>query len=394
MKKIFLLSSLLIVFSTELMLGQPVKPQETGNNYSFQVGNVYMEINPAIGGRIVSLKLNDKQILYTNTTNGGNWGSTFWPSPQAPWSWPPISELDNRPYSGGIKVDSVNIVSSLSSMFSLKFRKIITANLADTSITIDYYMINGGSTETNVAPWEVTRVPVGGMIFFPDSGSCSGPLTSVFTKIGNLQWYDQTSNTPANSTKLMANTKEGWIGWLNPDSAVFIKQYPNIQKSDAAQGEEEVEYYYNGPGTYWELENQGKLVTLKPGDSVKWTVKWYIRKLPVNVDKSKGSVALANFVRKTIGLDTPNSNAESSINSKKETTISISPNPANNTVIITGLNEPYNIKLTDVNGKIVLIADINNGNNSLNTNYLKEGMYFYKISCENRNLSGRLIIKR
>jgi hypothetical protein len=395
MKKILLFSLVLSLLSlTTMLFGQRVIPQLNGDRCYFQVANVYFEVDPTYGGRITSLKLDDKEILYTNT-GVGMWGSTFWQSPQT-WAWPPASSLDYDPYHGGINGDIVSVISNVDnkSNTKLKFRKIFHANLNDTSVTIDYYMVNTGTSAKSFAPWEITRVPVGGMAFFPDSGSITGSLSSAFQKIGNLLWIDYTgANLPGTPNKSFCDGKEGWTAWINSDSAVFIKSFSNISSADAASGEKEVEDYYDSPTSYYEIENQGKFKSINAGDSLKWTMKWYVRKLPDTVDNTKGSVALANFVRRVLAYaDTVT--IHNSIKKKYYgEKIVLYPNPANKSITISGLTETSNLILTDISGRIVFSTYLEKEQNTISLSRFDEGIYLYFVNSSNTKISGKLIIK-
>jgi hypothetical protein len=389
----FICGALLI---SNLSFGQKVTPQTDGSNYYFQVANVYFEVDPSFGARITSFKLDDKEVLYT-VTGSGMYGSTFWQSPQSAWGWPPSEALDQYAYSGGITGDSVNLISQIDNKYStqLKFRKIFTADLTDTSVTIDYFMNNNATSSKSYAPWEITRVPVGGIAFYPDSGGVTGVLAPKFEKIVNLQWINYTGATLGGGTnKMFGNSKEGWLAWINSDSSVFIKKFKNIQKNEAATGENEVEIYYNGPGTYYEIENQGAYKSIAAGDSLKWTVKWYLRKLPADVDNSKGSLALANFVRKAIGIapvDTSHVGLHHSILKDK---ISLSPNPGNDYLKISGLSGPANLIITDLSGRILLASSVDINQNLVSVHSLNDGLYFYNISSLESRSSGKLVIKK
>ncbi len=40
-----------------------------------------------------------------------NFGSTFWPSPQSAWDWPPPAEIGRSPYDGGLRGATVTLKS-------------------------------------------------------------------------------------------------------------------------------------------------------------------------------------------------------------------------------------------------------------------------------------------
>jgi len=376
---------------TSFCFGQKVTPQLNGSNCSIQVANVYFEVDPTYGGRITSLKLDTKEILFVDNS-ADNWGSTFWQSPQSAWNWPPSAALNSLAYAGGIKGDSINIISAIDDTYNtkLKFRKIFYADKSDTSITLKYYMINTGTSSNSFAPWEITRVPVGGMEFFPDSGGITGTLASQYTKIGDVSWLNYTGSS--SGIKCFGNSKENWTAWINSDTSVFIKKFSNVPSGTQASGESEVEYYYAGPGAYYELENQGKYSLINAGDSLKWVMKWYVRKLPKNISKTKGSVDLVNFVRKVVEIqvDTTHTSIKKS---NAENRVRLSPNPARKQIYISGLDGPASITFTDIKGRIILTTVITTNQEIISIDKLTEGFYFYNIHGTGINYNGKLITK-
>jgi hypothetical protein len=81
---------------------------------------------------------------------------------------------------------------------------------------------------------------------------------------------------------------------------VFIKTFEDISTPEIAKEQGEIEIYANGDQLYTELENHGKHEKLKPNQSLIYQVKWYLRTLPSNLDKSEGSIELVHFIQKQI----------------------------------------------------------------------------------------------
>ena len=52
------------------------------------------------------------------------------------------------------------------------------------------------------------------------------------------------------------------------------------ESSQRAPAEAEIQLYVNSGKTYLELESQGAYTELKPGESLSYTVRWYL--MPVN----------------------------------------------------------------------------------------------------------------
>ena len=72
------------------MTTKPAVPTVRGTVYTFTAGNTVFAVDAAKAGRIVTFSLAGKNILTAaKSSQDNNWGSTFWPSPQSDWNWPP-----------------------------------------------------------------------------------------------------------------------------------------------------------------------------------------------------------------------------------------------------------------------------------------------------------------
>jgi hypothetical protein len=135
------------------------------------------------GGRITAWKLNGRNVLAEAKNLRLPHGSTFWPSPQRDWRWPPPEALDSRPYlvafdppNASITMDSVR-----DEALGLQLTKRYSIAPALLAIRIDYSMLNTGQKPRGVAPWEVTRIPPGGTTFFRSASTRadSGPFDAL-----------------------------------------------------------------------------------------------------------------------------------------------------------------------------------------------------------------------
>ncbi len=331
--------------------GQAVTPQEQDGKYYFQVATVYFEVDPSFGARISSFKIGDEDMLQGNTGAGAySWGSTLWQSPQSEWNWPPSVELDQDPYTGGIVNNQIVLRSSVDETYShLVFKKVFTADLSDTSVTIVYTMINEGSTAHSFSAWEVARVPSGGISFFPmGEGEVTGAFAGQTELINDVVWYEQDDSDPAGQ-KFMCDGAEGWSAHVNDNAVLFVKKFDDASATSNAPGEKEIELYYAGPSNYIELENQSAYANIEVGDSVSWTIKWYLRNLPSDIEAQTGNTDLVNYVRSIINNQTPDA-----IDKIQPSIITLYPNPAVNSIFLSlpeGF-EQVNYELIDATGRI------------------------------------------
>jgi len=293
----------LLLLINSLVFAQKIEPvkKATGSKYSLSFANIYFEVDAAIGGRICSFKLDSNEILNINTTNLLQSGSTFWPSPQSVWNWPPIATIDRNPYTASILNHELILTSDISSG-NLQVQKIFSANLQDSSISIKYIMKNEGTTDITWAPWEITRVKPSGITYFgKGESSVTGDMVSNTSELAGIVWYDQNNTTPSYTKKKFFCDGKGWLAHVTTDNVLFIKKFTDISPAAAAPSESEIEVYTEPNKLYTELENQGAYVTIKQKDSIIWEVKWFARKLPEKIPIKIGSNELIEITNKIIG---------------------------------------------------------------------------------------------
>jgi hypothetical protein len=375
---------LLIFLGATLTLtrAQSVIPERAGGSgFSFTFANIYFEIDSARGARISSFMLDDTEILYVDGSAGDNIGSTFWPSPQSVWGWPPIANLNNKPYAASISGDKIIFKGATDSKYQLRFYKTMYASLADTSITIEYVMKNEKSTTQKWAPWEVSRVLANGLTVFPKGlGAVTGDMKTRTSEENGYVWYDQdNANSPGN--KFFCDGK-GWLAHVTSDDILFIKKFEDITPTQAAPAESEIEVYTAPADLYTELENQGAYVNIAGKDSVTWKVKWIARKLPSSVDISVGSKSLTEYIEKLVAADAPSAAIKLDRSSED---VKIFPNPASGTIQIDSGKYPSNnlqLNISNLAGKIVLSQDISGGDQKIDIRELDGGLYIYNLESK------------
>jgi hypothetical protein len=292
----------------------PVSATSHGNVYTLELGALKMVIDAATGARITEFSLNGRNVLTGPSVNATNYGSTYWPSPQSSWCsagagcWPPIAAIDSQPYTGTIDAatNAIQLASGTASLAGFpgsavtvtkQFKPIPGSGAVDVTFTLT----NASPSVTiSFAPWQVSRVQAaGGLTFF---ASPAGSVTYLagtdpafkLTKAQGALWYD--FMTVASNSKAFADGAGG-MAHVTRSGLLYLLSYPDIQPGDAAPGEAEVELF-TGPGSdYVELESQGRLTSVAPGDTLAWTVRWKLRQLPPGTDVAAGSAALASLAR-------------------------------------------------------------------------------------------------
>ena len=293
-----LLTALLVAF---VMGGQTVsaQPAQEGQDatglYSLQCGHVKMEINAAKGGKILSLKYDDREML-SQMRWPEAFGSTFWTSPQKEWNWPPVKEFDKNPYTVTQDGGTLKMTSEVSERLKCRVGKTFTTDEKDGAIVVTYTITNEGSEPRKVAPWEITRVEnEGGVIFFdaPVDGIWPAGLMDFKTQYG-LAWY-QTDERNENR-KVNADGK-GWLAYCSR-GLLLVKRFDDLTPEQPAPDEAEVQVYVNRGKAHIELESQGAYQLLQPKESLSWTVRWYL--MPYE-GEAVPSEALAKQVRDIVG---------------------------------------------------------------------------------------------
>ena len=293
-----LLTALLVAF---VMGGQTVSAQPAQGDqdatglYSLQCGHVKMEINAAKGGKILSLKYDDREML-SQMRWPEAFGSTFWTSPQKEWNWPPVKEFDKNPYTVTQDGGTLKMTSEVSERLKCRVGKTFTTDEKDGAIVVTYTITNEGSEPRKVAPWEITRVEnEGGVIFFdaPVDGIWPAGLMDFKAQYG-LAWY-QTDERNENR-KVNADGK-GWLAYCSR-GLLLVKRFDDLTPEQPAPDEAEVQVYVNRGKAHIELESQGAYQLLQPKESLSWTVRWYL--MPYE-GEAVPSEALAKQVRDIVG---------------------------------------------------------------------------------------------
>jgi hypothetical protein len=272
----------------------------TGSQYFFKCKNVYFEIDTAKGARVTSLKIDGSEILNQSFTSTSD-GSTFWPSPQTAWDWPPIPEIDNMPYTVQKKDSTLVLIGKTAAEYKLSVDKVFSADERDTSITLKYLLKNKSNATVQHGPWEVTRVPAQGLTFFSKGiNTVSGNMASNVEEAIGTYWYNQNTTTSSSSKAKFFSDGKGWLAHVNNNRQILIKKFTDIAPSQFAPAHSEVEIYTAADHSYTELENLGAYSSIKAGEDVEWQVKWFLRNLPSDITVAKGNQKLIDYVNGVI----------------------------------------------------------------------------------------------
>jgi hypothetical protein len=289
----------------------PVSATSAGSVYTLALGDLKMVIDASTGARITEFSLQGKNVLTGPSVDPANYGSTYWPSPQSSWCskggacWPPLAPIDNAPYTGTIDptTNAIQLTSATAIIYEFPNSAVTVSKqfmpVAGGAVDVTYTLTNTSpSVSVSVAPWQVSRVQAsGGLTFFasPDGSVTYASGTDpafMLTDTGGDLWYDFA--TVASNSKANADGA-GWLAHVTQSHLLYLLAYPDIQPSQAAPGEAEVEIYTGPSADYLEMETQGALTSIAPGETLVWTVRWKLRAVPGGTSVAPGSAALESF---------------------------------------------------------------------------------------------------
>ena len=268
--------------------------------YVLSVQDLSMTVDAGHGGKILSFKLGDQEVLAQNPAaapqpaqpgegqprrrffNPNSYGSTFWTSPQAEWNWPPVPEYDNLPYTAEIKDGPVKVADVILpalflegqvSKYGYRVCKAFTVDPSDLAFVITYSIVNESGETRKIAPWQISRVPNGGFLEF--DAKPEGVTPADLMKVTFAEGLATLEVDVADQNRKINVDGKGWLNFRDK-GLVLTQRFPDIAQDDAAPGEAEIQVYIDARKSFVEIEAQGPYTELKPGEKLDWTVRWYL----------------------------------------------------------------------------------------------------------------------
>lgn len=279
---------------------------------SLSSGPVGLRVVPELAGRVLSLTLGGRELLVGPDVNPANFGSTYWTSPQADWSWPPVAAIDHAPFER-LEGEPLTLRGPLARVGGAELRlEKRFAPVPDRGIfDLEYTLENVGTTPCRVAGWEVSRVLPGGLTFFPTGEAELTPIAphgelALERAANGSSYYDHSSFEEGRSVKVHADGRGGYLAHVTAaDTAgprlLFLKLFRDTPPAEQAPGEGEVEIFANEDGRYVEIEVQGAYESIPPGERRTFRVRWVVREIPPSVEVGIGSETLRAFVEGLAG---------------------------------------------------------------------------------------------
>jgi hypothetical protein len=272
--------------------------------HALTFNDVSFEVDPAVGGRVTALRLAGRNLLTGPDVDPGNYGSTFWTSPQGVWGWPPPPEIDHAPYDVvSATADEILLRGPTSAALGLSVDKRFAIDRAHGAIRQTFTINNHGAEPVSAAPWQISRVAAGGLTFFPTGMGSFAPSNLALREALGVSWYAFDAGEVTGHHKLFADGAEGWLAHVDRD-ALLVKTFAAVPRSLHAPGEAQIEIYASPAHNYVEIEPQGAYEAIAPGAASTWRVSWLVHKLPQDIVAATGSAQLVAYVRSLVAADT------------------------------------------------------------------------------------------
>ncbi|MFO7368955.1 MAG: hypothetical protein R6X09_01655 [Bacteroidales bacterium] len=283
----------------QIVLAQEVVPVQNGSLYSLTFAGQTFEVNAEKGARVSTFSIGDSNIIkQINGFDANSWGSVVWPAPQSEFNWPPPRLINNGVYSASIDGNVMTFASQTDKDGKNNQMQVIKSfwvNESDTSFSVKYSLINKGTSPIKKAIWEIARVPLNGISFWPTgSAGTWGALASSVQTSGDYSWIN-ISKEPRRRLKFFADGAQGWFAHIDESNRLFVKTFEDVDSADFADGEGEIELWI--AENFIELENLGVARTLNTDDALHYEAKWILRQLPDWVKPSIGDEVLIDFVK-------------------------------------------------------------------------------------------------
>lgn len=275
---------------------------------------VTFECVEGYGGIVSAFKLNGENVQIGEGVGPSKvWGTSFWPSPQSVWGWPPPPAFDGANYTAEVNESgrSVTLTGPVDESLGVQVVKHFVADLVRGSVVLDYEMRVPLTTAPIAAPqrlaaWEITRLKPEGVLFWKGGAlekSGTWPLLEVERlDVDGVDYYHYNlSLSQPSASKSEYGNYEGkangqgpatWLAMAKP-GVLFVKRLDPITPAETAPDEAEVELYSyagisNPRAVYTEMEQQGAYVQVESGRPLRYRVEWILR--PVASDLGLGEL--------------------------------------------------------------------------------------------------------
>ena len=238
-------------------------------------GDIELTVDPAVGGRIASLKFRGQELLQTVRDSANlHWGSVGWTSPQSAWDWPPPVAFDSAPFTvTELREYRYLLEGPLDTASMLRMRKRVAIG-PDDEIGLTYWVTNEGGDDVSVALWENTRLPYAGRIEFGrDSLRHWKDVLEPALVRDSVYVLHLDDRYAGKAGKIFTTLNDGYADYyldgvrLRKES--LVRDYYRV-----APGQAPLELFASEPDGFVEFELQGDYRTLGPGESNNLRLRW------------------------------------------------------------------------------------------------------------------------
>jgi len=265
-------------------------------NYRIEQAPIALEVDPNDGGRIVEFSLEGRSVIVPVSESPEAYASSFWPSPQSTWSWPPPPEFDKLPWKVDILDHLLQLTSETSKKLHFSAQQRISTLAGKNAVSVEFQITNHDNAPHKVAPWQNTRVRPKGLTFYPSAEPTYTQSSLKLSPVNGITWYAHDPAAVKDSLKSYADGKEGWMAQVDGD-LLFVKVFPDVPRDAQAPEEGEVVIYVPGSGLFVEMEQQGAYTELAPGATLAWPVIFVVQRIPRNIEIKAGSPQLVELAR-------------------------------------------------------------------------------------------------
>lgn len=244
--------------------------------YVLSFADLSFSVSAEKGGRIISFKCGEKELLTSDSIHSKYYGATFWISPQSVY-WPQYLCIDELPYQAEVGGQTLRLVSAPDSISGVSITKEFSVSERDSSIFISYSVRNVSRQLKRLAPWDVVRVH-GGLSFFPVGETDRMNKSDVTGGSENkgMMWVPCPDGANERGQKLYSTAYGGWMAHYYK-GLLFVKCFPDITPGEVPPGQGEAEIFVAPKGRYLELESHGRYTELPPGESLIYQQKWFLK---------------------------------------------------------------------------------------------------------------------
>ena len=265
-------------------------------NYRIEFGPCAVEVDPYDGGRIVEFSLDGRSVIVPLSESPEAYASSFWPSPQSAWSWPPPVEFDKLPWTVAVQGKALELTSATSEKLGISAQQRLAAIPEKNAVSIEFQITNRGSAVRKVAPWQNTRVRPKGITFYPSHDPTYSRSSLKLKPADGITWYTHDPSLVKDSLKSYADGIEGWMAQIDGD-LMFVKVFPDVPRDAQAPEEGEIVIYVPNSGRFVEMEQQGAYAELAPGESLTWPVVFVVQRIPKTVELKAYNPQLVELAR-------------------------------------------------------------------------------------------------